>query len=362
MQLSYKTRRRLGELLWAAAFFAIAVNTYSMVRFWESHDYPHSELIADAITATLGGILGGVLLASLHQLVQKKRFRRHPFGVLILVETIVDLFIIIAVFIPVTTASGVWFFGRTWAESFDYNLDYMQTLPFLGLVIYLLLVAALYNFMHEVSKKFGHGVMLGMLFGRYHQPREESRIVMFLDLKSSTTHAEKLGHIRYSRLIQDCFFDLNTVLIAYEAYIYKYVGDEAILSWTMDSGIKMANCLQIFFGFHKRLEERKEWYLSEYGIQPIFKAGLNVGQITIAEVGEDRREIEYHGDVLNTAARIQGQCNLYGKRILISEDLNELLKEDSDYQFEEIGELELKGKNQKVRIYSVEEEDLTPVE
>ena len=358
MHLSYKTRRRLEDILWAAIFFVICVNTYSMVRFWESDNYPGSELIADMITATVGGALGGMLLAFVHYVGQKNRLRRYPFGFLILIETLVDLAVIITVFIPVTTASGVWFFGRTWADSLDYNLEYMQTLPFLGLVIYLLLVAALYNFMHEVSKKFGRGVMLGLLMGRYHQPREESRIVMFLDLKSSTTHAEKLGHIRYSRLIQDCFFDLNTVLIAYEAYIYKYVGDEAILSWTVESGIRTANCLQIFFGFHKRLEERKEWYLAEYGIQPIFKAGLNVGQITIAEVGEDRREIEYHGDVLNTAARIQGQCNEYGKRMLISEDLNELLKDSGEYQFEEIGELELKGKNQKVRIYSVEENDL----
>ena len=352
--MSYKNRRRLYRLVWAALFFIVAVNTYSMIRFWESNDYPTSELFADLVTATVGGGIGGVLLALVHILGQRNRFRRYPFGILILMETIIDLIIIILVFIPTTTASGVWFFDRTWAESLDYNLDYMATLPFLSLVIYLLLVAALYNFLHEVSKKFGSGVMLGLLLGRYHQPREESRIVMFLDLKSSTTHAEKLGHIRYSRLIQDCFFDLNTVLIAYEAYIYKYVGDEAILSWSVDAGVREANCLQIFFGFHNRLEERREWYLSEYGFMPVFKAGLNVGRITIAEVGEDRREIEYHGDVLNTAARIQGQCNEYGKKILISKDLADLLVDSDDFDFIEIGDLELKGKNQKVQIFSVE--------
>ena len=334
MQMSYKNRQRLNDILIAAFFFMIAVNTYSMIRFWEVEDYEMSELISDVITATIGGFIGGVLLALIHQMIQKNRLRRHPFGLLILAESILDLAVIILVFIPVTTFSGVMFSSRTWTESLDYNLEYMTTLPFLSLVIYLLLVAALYNFLQEVSKKFGSGVMLGLLLGRYHQPREEDRVIMFLDLKSSTTHAERLGHIRYSRLIQDCFFDLNMVLIAYEAHIYKYVGDEAIISWSVESGVRRANCLQIFFGFHKRLEERKEWYESEYGVMPEFKAGLNVGRITVAEVGEDRREIEYHGDVLNTAARIQGQCNSYGKKMLISEDLSELLKDSEGFDFE----------------------------
>ncbi|MEZ4771615.1 MAG: adenylate/guanylate cyclase domain-containing protein [Bacteroidia bacterium] len=353
--ISYKTRRQLTDIFWAAVFFLIGVNVYSMIRFWERFDYPVSELLGDAATATIGGIIGGILLGLFHQFVIGNRFRRKPFGVVILSETFIDLFVIIAVFIPVTTASGVWFSGRTWPESFAYNLDYMSTLTFMGLVIYLLVLSVLYNFMRQVSKKFGRGVMLGMLLGRYHQPREDNRIVMFLDLKSSTTHAERLGHIRYSRLLQDCFFDLNRVLISYEAHIYKYVGDEAIISWSVEAGIRDNICLQIFFGFHRRLEERRDWYESQYGILPEFKAGMNAGRITVAEVGEDRREIEYHGDVLNTAARIQGQCNIYGKKMLISQDLADTLSDLGGYVFEEIGELELKGKNQKVRILSVEE-------
>ncbi len=354
MQLSYRAQRRINEIFWTVCYFVLTVNLYSMVRFWEAEGYPQSELIADVITATLGGIVGGILLGLFHLYFFKNTVRRRSFGSLILTKSLADLVIIFVVFISVTTLSGVLFFERTWAESFDYNLNYMTTLPFWGLVIYLLVVSALFNFLRQVSKKFGRGVMLGLLLGRYHQPREDERIVMFLDLKSSTTHAEKLGHIRYSRLIQDCFYDLNSLLMPYEAQVYKYVGDEAILSWAPASGLRQGNCLHIFFAYHHLLEERRDWYEKEYGLVPEFKAGLNIGRITVAEVGEDRREIEYHGDVLNTAARIQGQCNDYGKRLLISENLLAELGPLSGLTMEEIGDLELKGKQQRVKIFSVE--------
>ncbi len=352
--MSYKTHRFLEEIFWAIIFFVIGVNVYSMVRFWEAINYPTSELIADIITATAGGIVGATLLTFIRECTFRKRFQRWSFGWFIIIETFISIIIIITVFIPLTTISGVMFFKRTWAESLAYNLDYMESLPFVGLVIYLLLLSTLFSFVKQVNRKFGQGIMLGMLLGRYRQPREDNRIIMFLDLKSSTSLAEKLGHIRYSKLIQDCFIDLNHVLLPFEANVYKYVGDEVIISWSIDSGIRKGHCLEIFFGFHDQLEKRREWYESQYGLLPEFKAGLNVGMLTVAEVGEDRREIEYHGDVLNTAALIEKQCSIFKKGILISQELAELCKDTPGFFLEEIVNIELKGKNEKVRIFSVE--------
>ncbi|MHC4457755.1 MAG: adenylate/guanylate cyclase domain-containing protein, partial [Planctomycetota bacterium] len=86
-------------------------------------------------------------------------------------------------------------------------------------------------FILQVSDKFGQGVLISFLLGKYHRPKEDDRIFMFMDLKSSTTYAEKLGHIKYSQFIQDCFFDITDVITKYDAKIYQYVGDEVVLSW-----------------------------------------------------------------------------------------------------------------------------------
>ena len=163
------------------------------------------------------------------------------------------------------------------------------------------------------------------------------------------------GHVRFSRLLQDCFYDLNSILLPYDAHIYKYVGDEAILTWNIESGIREGNCVRLYFAFHKLLQEKKDWYLEQYGLIPMFKAGVNAGRVTVAEVGEYRREIEFHGDVVNTAARIQHQCNVYGKRMLLSHRLYDSLRHSQDLAFELLGEIELKGKEEWVKVYNVEE-------
>ena len=45
------------------------------------------------------------------------------------------------------------------------------------------------------------------------------RIFMFIDMKDSTTHAEQLGHVKFTHLIQDCFRDFGIIAEKWE-WIY----------------------------------------------------------------------------------------------------------------------------------------------
>ena len=69
---------------------------------------------------------------------------------------------------------------------------------------------------------------------------------------------------------------------------------------------------------------------------------------------ELKTEIAYHGDVLNTAARIQGYCNKFDKPLLASETLVKELEDNKDFVFYFMGEVELKGKKGFSKIYSCE--------
>ena len=74
----------------------------------------------------------------------------------------------------------------------------------------------------------------------------------------------------------------------------------------------------------------------------------------VLEVGEIKREISYLGDVLNTAARIQGMCNEVGEELLVSENLLERLDPlPAEFTVESIGSVELRGREQAVGIFSV---------
>jgi len=155
-------------------------------------------------------------------------------------------------------------------------------------------------------------------------------------------------------LLQDCFYDLS-IVTEYKAEIYQYVGDEVVLIWSPKTGILDNNCLRAYFAFSDKLLSRESYYTSNYGLVPFFKAGMNIGNITIAEVGIIKREIAYHGDTINTAARIQGMCNEYDAELLISGALRDRLINYDEYKISLIGDIPLKGKNIASKIFDVKE-------
>ena len=77
--------------------------------------------------------------------------------------------------------------------------------------------------------------------------------------------------------------------------------------------------------------------------------------ITVAEVGDFKREIAYHGDTINTASRIQSVCNTFGNFFLISEGLKNEIEISGMFKTNFIDTIKLKGKENEVNLYSVEE-------
>lgn len=65
-------------------------------------------------------------------------------------------------------------------------------------------------------------------------------------------------------------------------------------------------------------------YRREFGLVPTFRVGLHGGPIVAGECGDDKREIVYFGDTINTTARIQEACKELGRPLLVS---GELLRE-----------------------------------
>ncbi len=220
-------------------------------------------------------------------------------------------------------------------------------------IVYFIIASIIFSLLKIANDKFGPGVFFNMLLGKYRKPREEERILMFIDLKDSTKIAEQLGHERYSKFIQDCFSDLNSVLRKFDADVYQYVGDEAVLSWTTKKGFRENSCVNLFFAFKDKLKKRQELYLQKYNIIPEFKAGLHSGKLMIAEVGTIKKELAFHGDVINTASRIQGLCNKYNAEFLVSKPFLERSLITLKYKANLLGEIELRGKKEKLEIYEV---------
>jgi adenylate cyclase len=356
----------LSKLLALIAVWGLTVLYYLFMRVWGVEELPVVQRgqalgLTDALILGLIGGLGlGVPYCLADLLFDSPRFRRNPYGFIMLVKGSAQLLITaLAGAILVVFATAV--LHLTDQAPLERLREMLISRSAAMFIVTTLIVTFLINFFQVVQVKIGRRVLLNLLRGRYHSPLEEERVFMFLDLRSSTTYAERLGNLRYSRLIQDCFSDLTDTIRQHRVEVYQYVGDEAILTWTPDVGLRDHNCIEAYFHFEDRLEQRAPYYQAEYGFVPEFKAGVNCGVVTVAEVGIVKREIAYHSDVLNTAARIQAQCNEFGTPLLISEGVERQLPYNPRYEIALVGDIALRGKEQSVKIYSVSRtQDLVP--
>ena len=66
-----------------------------------------------------------------------------------------------------------------------------------------------------------------------------------------------------------------------------------------------------------------------------------------------KKEIVYHGDVLNTTSRIEGKCNGLGEKILVSEDVLNFIDLNQEFTVEKKGNIELRGKVDKLNLYGI---------
>ena len=205
---------------------------------------------------------------------------------------------------------------------------------------------------HAVSDHFGPELFRAFVLGRYRTPQVEERAFMFLDLVGSTTIAEKLGHVRYFELLQTLFGDVTEPLIDHGGRVYQYVGDEVVVTWRGDAAFRNDACVACFFAIEQLLDRRAPLYERECGVRPRFRAGVHSGRVTTGEVGRLRTDIVHSGDVLNTAARIQGRAKEADASILISSAVWSRLN-TSRWRSESLGEIALKGRTQRVEVHRV---------
>jgi adenylate cyclase len=225
---------------------------------------------------------------------------------------------------------------------------------FQALVVYLVVVRVSLAFIEQMSLLVGPKVLLNIGMGKYHKPRYEQQLFLFIDMVSSTAHAETLGDYRFSRLIQDSFSMLADTVTDNEAEIYRYMGDAVLIHWPLEQGIKHDRCMNIYFEFCQQLQWQRKYFEQQYGFVPKFKAAAHCGQVVAAVVGVHKQEISFFSDVLNTLARLQDQCNPLGQRMLLSGDVvHRLEQQNSQYQLTDLGPIMLKGKKHPTEVYGV---------
>ncbi|MCU4177775.1 adenylate/guanylate cyclase domain-containing protein [Carboxylicivirga sp. N1Y90] len=301
--------------------------------------------------AVLLGVNLAIIFTFFDMLFSDKLMRYSPIRFMVLLRFL--MYLLLGYLIVFLSANR----GVKAQELLDYQIYYKRmpeiTLAYSRFIVWFYVSCLLNSLFRGVFRKIGVTNFFQWIIGTMNKPRVEKRIFMFIDMKSSVSIAEKLGHKRFSFIVQDVFNEL-AIVENYHGAIYQYLGDGAIISWDLKRGLRNNNCLKAFYAFQNAIHRKRLFYDMRYGLVPEFKAGLHIGEIMVLQVGRFKRDISYNGDTLNTTARIESMCNVHKQNLLISGVLYESLKNKEEFKFTEIkDDTVLKGKKQKTQIYKV---------
>lgn len=332
-RISILKRNKLKRIF-RFGFFASLI--FTLIFYIDADQFRPSQLAL--------GFVFGVLIGVLEDMTSNRRYSQISLPLQFLIKI---LGIVIITF--GTMSLGVLFFHFHDEDIRSLIQDKELTNPlFLAFIVSTVIMTYF-----QTEKLVGKKMLINYLKGRYKKPKKEIRVFMFLDLKSSTTLAEKLGNDTYYSFLNDAIYEMSESIIETNAEIYQYVGDEIVFTWPLEKGITDNNCLQLYEKINEQLQKKKSHFLKNYGYQPKFKAALHAGIVLAAEIGHIKKDIVYSGDVLNATSRMESLCNEYEADLLISKSLFNLLDKKHELLYEDIGAISLKGKDEKLELIKI---------
>ena len=222
-------------------------------------------------------------------------------------------------------------------------------------MLFSILMSCAISYSLELRRLIGPGVFGAFLFGRYRYPRTEQRLLLLLDLVGSTALAERIGAERFLGFIDQWIHDLTDPLMAAEGQIYRYIGDEIILTWPY-SPHAAERALVLVQALTARLAANAEAYRRQFGEAPLMRVAMHAGPVVTGEVGDIKREITYLGDTVNTAARIAGECRQHQALVLASAQSLRGVVLPSGLSRYDLGAVPLRGRSEPVALALVRQQ------
>lgn len=174
--------------------------------------------------------------------------------------------------------------------------------------------------------------------------------VLFLDIRGFTSISEKLTP-RLTFDFLNAFMRFTAPSIERKSgYIDKYIGDSIMAFFPESSDNAFYAAKDMLVGLNDFNEKRKEMGESEVKIG----IGIHYGKVLIGTIGqESRMDGTLIGDTVNTASRLEGKTKEMNSSILLSEVAYEKLSPENKLDLIPLGEIDIRGKDQKLRIYGL---------
>ncbi len=175
--------------------------------------------------------------------------------------------------------------------------------------------------------------------------------ILFADIVGSTTLAEKLDPEEWKEVVTGAHRRVGEAIYRYEGTIAQLLGDGVLAFF----GAPITHEDDPIRAVHAALDiqESMAGYKQELaGVVDDFqmRIGINTGTVVIGDIGTDMH-VEYLaiGDAVNIAARLQSAAE--PGKVLLSEGSARMVR--SDFELEDLGEIEVKGKTEPISVFEV---------
>jgi len=289
------------------------------------------------------GFLGGVAIAFHEDYRFYKKIKREHFIIRLLKSVTLYTFyfaIIVALVIALTYGTS----NKLGFIQYILGPDFKQFIfhgDYIVIVLYALFFCGLVSFTLIMSGKIESRVMFNMITGKYRKPIEENRIFMAIDLNNSTELAEKLEEEEYYEFLNTFYLDLMPAIISTNGQIYRYVGDQVLISWHVSTPARNIACLRTYFMAKNEVRKNKEKYLARWGLSPSFKAVFHCGKVVAGEIGDLKSQFVFHGEVLNQMRIMEKHCRSKAVSVLLSKPYIEMVNLPAYYKLQQCSVLNI---------------------
>lgn len=177
--------------------------------------------------------------------------------------------------------------------------------------------------------------------------------VMVCDIRGFSTMSEVLAEEALSRVLGEWFRDAGNIVHESGGTVDKFIGDAVLAYWTQEKkgGHESQNALASGLRLLETAKLRR-WPGADQKPLDIAVA-IHHGVVTCGNIGlVAQRDATIIGDTVNTVFRIESVMKQLNQKLTVSQDFVNTLNEQT-VAFRDLGEHQLKGKNQAVRLFGL---------
>jgi adenylate cyclase len=176
----------------------------------------------------------------------------------------------------------------------------------------------------------------------------------FSDVQGFTSISEELSAKELVELLNEFLTEMTDIILKHGGTVDKFEGDAIIAFFGAPVDLKnhaLSTC-NACIDMHERLKRMNETWKQENRRQLHMRVGLCSGVAVVGNMGSKNRfDYTMMGDVVNTAARLEGVNKVYGTYSMIGESTRNMA--GPEIATREIDSIFLVGKHEPVTVYQI---------